>query len=63
MATESRFHFWILTRFRAAQARNTIDQKLRETPGRVFVVLVLLVVIWSALYWILAEVLRPDRAV
>jgi ABC-2 type transport system permease protein len=52
------FHFWVLARYRAVQLRNALDQHLREAPLRTFVVLVLLVTIWVALYWVLREVLR-----
>lgn len=56
--TAPRFHFGILARCRAIQLRNTLDQQLRDAPGRAFVIVVLLFVIWAALYWVLREVLR-----
>ena len=49
---------WLLARCRAAQARNIIDQQLRDAPGRTFFVLVLFVVIGVALYLLLWQVLR-----
>jgi ABC-2 type transport system permease protein len=55
---EARFHFLVLARYRAVQLRNAVDQRLRETPLRAFLVLLLLVLIWAGLYWILREVLR-----
>jgi ABC-2 type transport system permease protein len=49
---------WLLGRCRAAQLRNAVDQQLREAPGRTFLVLVLLVAIWAALYLLLARILE-----
>jgi ABC-2 type transport system permease protein len=54
----ARGHFMILARCRLLQLRNTLDQQLRNTPVRAFMVLALLVLIWAALYWILTMVLR-----
>jgi len=54
----SRFPFSILARCRAAQVRNAIDQQLRDTPVRSFAILMLLAVIWGALYWLLTLVLH-----
>ncbi len=54
----ARFPFGVLTRFRGVQLRNALDQHLREAPLRAFAVLVLLVIIWAALYLLLSEVLR-----
>lgn len=51
-------HFLVLTRFRALQARNTVDQQLREAPIRTFMVLLLLGMIWASLYLVLEQVLR-----
>lgn len=50
--------FWTLVRYRAVQLRNAIDQQLQEAPGRAFVVMLLLVLIWAGLYAVLREVLR-----
>ncbi|MEW6250871.1 MAG: hypothetical protein AB1716_09505 [Planctomycetota bacterium] len=50
--------FLILARFRAAQIRNALDQQLTTAPLRAFLVLVLLVLIWVALYWVFELVLR-----
>jgi len=52
------FPFWILVRYRALQMRNAVDRQLREAPGRVFVVLLLLLFIWWGLYEVLTQVLR-----
>jgi ABC-2 type transport system permease protein len=49
---------WLLARCRAAQVHNLVDQQLRDTPGRAFFVLLLLVAIWAALYLLLWQVLR-----
>ncbi len=49
---------WLLARCRAAQLRNLVDQQLREAPGRTFLVLVLLVLIWAALYLLLSRILE-----
>ena len=57
-STGNGFPFLILVRCRAAQVRNSLDQQLRETPVRAFVIVVLLLVIWAALYWLFALVLR-----
>ncbi len=53
-----RVPFWILLRYRALQLRNAFDQQLREAPGRAFVVVLLLLLIWAALYVVLDTVLR-----
>jgi ABC-2 type transport system permease protein len=55
---ERQWHLWVLARCRGAQVRNAVDQQLRDAPVRVAVILMLLIVIWAALYWILKEVLR-----
>lgn len=47
------YDVWILARYRTRQLRNALDQQLRDAPVRTFVVLVLLVVIWVALYGLL----------
>lgn len=52
------FAFWVLLRARAAQLRNTIDQQIREAPGRAFMVLIVLLLIWGALYQVLKAVLH-----
>lgn len=49
--------FVILARCRAAQLRNIIDQQLRDAPGRTFITVALLVVIWIALYLLLSLIL------
>ncbi len=49
---------WLLARCRAVQLRNLVDQHLRGAPGRTFFVLVLLVLIWAALYLLLAQILK-----
>jgi len=50
--------FWTLTRCRLVQLRNALDQQLREAPVRTFAVLVLLFIIWTALYGLLVLVMR-----
>lgn len=45
--------FLLLARCRARQLRNVLDQHVRETPWRSAAVLVLLVMIWVALYELL----------
>lgn len=47
---------------RLIQARNAIDQRLREAPWQTLAVLVLLGSIWTALYYLLDHVLRQIRA-
>lgn len=54
----SPFHFLVLGRWRLAQLRNAVDQQLRDAPARTFAILLLLVVIWAALYELLALVLH-----
>ena len=49
---------WNLASCRARQLRNTVDQHLREAPGRTLLVLGLLAVVWGALYLLLLTVLR-----
>jgi ABC-2 type transport system permease protein len=49
---------WLLTRCRATQLRNLIDQQLRDAPGRTFFVLALLVAIWVTLYLVLWKVFQ-----
>jgi ABC-2 type transport system permease protein len=44
---------FVLTRFRIIQARNLLDQQLKNAPVRTFMVLVLLAAIWAALYFLL----------
>ncbi len=58
LAAGPRRHFLVLARFRAAQLRNMLDQQLRDAPVRSFVIVILLLVIWAALYWVLTQVLR-----
>ncbi len=48
----------LLAGCRLRQLRNVLDQHLREAPGRTFLVLALLVLIWVSLYFLLREVLR-----
>jgi ABC-2 type transport system permease protein len=48
----------IVTRWRLVQLRNTVDQQLRDSPWRVFVIIGLLFVIWAALYALLTTVLE-----
>ena len=50
--------FRTLTRCRLVQLRNALDQQLREAPVRTFAVLVLLFIIWTALYGLLVLVMR-----
>jgi len=50
--------FWTLTCCRLTQVRNALDQHLREAPVRTFAVLVLLIMIWTALYALLVLVMR-----
>ena len=56
------FGMWLLARCRMAQLRNTVDQHLRDAPGRTFFILVLLVLIWAALYLLLQQVLQHVHA-
>jgi ABC-2 type transport system permease protein len=44
---------FVLMRFRAVQTRNLLDQQLKDAPVRTFVVLALLALIWSGLYFLL----------
>ncbi len=46
----------VLGRYRGRQARNMLDQQLREAPVRTFAVILLLVVIWGALYFLLETI-------
>ncbi len=48
----------LLAGCRLRQLRNVVDQHLREAPGRTFLVLSLLVLIWVSLYFLLREVLQ-----
>ncbi len=52
------FHFAVALRARLAQLRNGVDQQLREAPVRAFTVLLVLFVIWGALYQLLTIVLH-----
>lgn len=54
-------HLSVLVRWRAVQLRNVVDQQLRDRPLRTLAVLVLLGVIWVALYFLLDLVLRHVR--
>ncbi len=47
-----------LLRCRALQARNALDQQLRDAPWRLLVIIILLFVIWAALYLLLDTILR-----
>ena len=49
----------VLARYRLVQAANTADQQLRDAPVRTFVVLVLLAIIWTALYFLLRTIFYP----
>jgi ABC-2 type transport system permease protein len=53
-----RFPFAILVRYRAVQLRNTLDQQLRDAPVRAFAILVMMLIIWAALYNVLMVVMR-----
>lgn len=57
-STPPNWHFGVLLRYGGMQLRNTVDQQLREAPVRAFAILALLVVVWVALYWLFALVLR-----
>ena len=57
-AAGPRFAFWTLLCCRAAQLRNAVDQQLREAPGRVSLVFLVLLLIWGALYQVLKAVLH-----
>lgn len=52
----------VLVRYRFVQLRNALDQQLRDAPWRTLAVLVLLTVIWCALYMLLGVVLRHVRS-
>jgi ABC-2 type transport system permease protein len=52
----------LLLRYRFLQLRNALDQQLRDAPWRTLSVLVLLAVIWCALYMLLGVVLRHVRS-
>ncbi|MBU0637379.1 MAG: hypothetical protein KKB50_00825 [Planctomycetes bacterium] len=52
---------WVLARCRATQVRNALDQQLRHAPGRTLVIVVLLLLIWTALFFLLATVLYHVR--
>lgn len=52
------FDALVLARCRLAQVRNTVDQQLKEAPWRTLIVLVLLALIWTALYVLLDTVFR-----
>ena len=53
-----RWPFAVLLRFRLVQLRNMIDQQLKDAPVRTFLVLLLLLLIWAALYAVFVLVLR-----
>ena len=55
-------HVGTLAGCRAIQLRNALDQQLRDAPGRTFLVVVLLVAIWGALYLLLWQVLHHVHA-
>jgi ABC-2 type transport system permease protein len=55
-ARRSKPDILVLVRCRAVQLRNALDQQLRDAPVRTFVVLLLLVTIWVALYLLLKTV-------
>lgn len=50
--------FWVLARCRSVQLRNAFDEQLRHAPWRTLIVVVLLFLIWAALYLMLSTVLR-----
>ncbi len=52
----------VLARCRALQLRNLLDQQLRDAPWRTLSVLILLGLIWAALYLLLEFVLRHVRS-
>lgn len=53
---------YLLMRYRFLQLRNALDQMLRDAPWRTLAVLVLMGVIWGALYLLLGVVLRHVRS-
>jgi len=53
---------YLLMRCRFLQLRNALDQQLREAPWRTLAVLLLLALIWGALYLLLGVVLRHVRS-
>jgi len=57
----ARSNIAILGRCRLRQLGNASDQQLRLAPGRTLVVLLLLIFIWIALYFLLAAVLQQVR--
>ena len=56
MSKPVKYDLLVLARCRAVQFRNALDQQLSQTPMRTLVVLVLLVLIWGALYFLLNTV-------
>jgi ABC-2 type transport system permease protein len=56
-----RFDLAVLVRCRALQIRNAVDQQLREAPLRTLAVLVLLALIWVALYFLFTAIFRHLR--
>ena len=52
---------WVLTRCRAAQVKNALDQQLKDAPWRTLTVLALLLLIWTAIYFMLSAVLGHIR--
>jgi ABC-2 type transport system permease protein len=61
-APGNRGGWWALTRYRALQLRNTIDQQLREAPWRSFAAVLLLLLIWLGLFIVLDFGLRQARS-
>lgn len=60
-ATSGLADVWILVRCRMRQVRNLVDQQLREGPWQTLAVLVLLALIWAALYSLLSTILQHVR--
>lgn len=52
---------WILARARFLQLRNVIDQQLREAPLRTLAAIVVLVILWRALYLLLDLIFQQVR--
>ncbi|MFH1746864.1 MAG: hypothetical protein ABIG44_07435 [Planctomycetota bacterium] len=50
------FDALILARCRTRQLRNALDQQITQTPVRTFTIVVLMVLIWAALYFLLEMV-------
>lgn len=57
MIVRAPLNAFTLARYRLAQLRNLVDQQLTDAPGRTLVTLVLMLLIWAALYFLLTTVL------